>query len=848
MSMNGQKKNWHRLAVDESLRQLGSGPRGLSAKEAARRLRKNGRNPLFDFSKKRDTVLRRLFTDPALLLFAFVAALSLCFSAFSVALTALVVFGLWLSFTVWKLLRMERCADALERCGIPTVRVLRNGKPLTVSAANVVVGDVVLLSVGDVAPADCRLVTAADLKVLFPYGNGKERNGATVQPKRAETVYPYQSEIDHPNCENLIYAGSEVLCGTAKAVVVAVGTETFCGTLGFPLRSNALEKDSEQINRLTPYFRLWGFASLILCFPVGIIALLIAPPSQSGMRVFLPVCAWVLTSSAILPYCYLRLILHHGISGLLQKDTDQNGALIKSTKAVDRLPRMTDLFLLGRCATSDGKVHFQSAFTGEGTVLPTQEPAVSELQGLCEAFCLLERGLSRLPQHLIDVGSSAEPYLAELILTSGYDREALEVRTVKTELFRGRSERILDVETTEGQFRLRFYSTQPALFGCGFYQKKDGLLGTFDGAKRSAYRDFCSEMTKSGCAVTTVVKEYRGTVSLVGCLATQEAFFADLAPTVASLEKDRVAVRLFLESEEPSDLAYAATCMPREGIARASELSELSDAPANCRVFLGYSPKQIREYLIRLKKQGRVIGAVSCDFGDRSVLSAASVSIGCDFISSDDGSDSRCVPLLQRDSDVLISRASRRGGGICAVKSAVLTVKQCCGAVASFFQRFFAVRVIQATVTVVSILTGMGSMPPYAILFGALFLDVLLLFGALDEAERSLSDGRLRISAERIWKQKRFWLLSAAVPAIFTLTLGIVYRLKLLPLEVCYAVALFGMMLLSTLAVTVGNRRLKITQRTVRGVLILWIPTLILLILSFAVPGVATLTELGWYR
>ncbi len=842
MSSMNEQKNWHRLTADETLRQLGSGIRGLSAKEAGRRLRKNGRNPLFDFPKKKSTLIRRLLTDPALLLFGFVSALAMCFSSLAVTVPGLVVFVFWLGYVFWQMSRIDRTREALEQCGIPTVRVLRNGKPLTVSAGNVVVGDVLLLKQGDVVPADCRLIAASELQVLFPYENER----TTVQQKNAETIYPYQSEVNAPNCENILYAGSEIANGTARAAVIAVGKDTFCGTLGFTLRPNALEKEPKHVAQLSPYFRLWSFAVLILFFPIGIIGLLISPSSQSGMRVFLPICAWVLTSSAVLPYCYLQMILHHGIRGLFQKETDQNGALIKSTKAVDRLSGVTDLFLMGRCATSDGKAHFHSAFTGEGVITPSHETTSTELYGLSEAFCLLETALKRFPQHLIDGESRKEPYLLELISASGYDREALAVRVLKTELYRGKIERILDVETTEGQFRLRFYTSPTSLFGCGSYQKTDGTLGVLDGEKRRAYQSFATQTCKTGCSVTTVVKEYRGTVCLIGCLATREAFLGDLAPTVSALERMGISPRLFLKTENASDLAYAMVCIPGAKIVKASETAELSDASGNPRIFLGYTAKQVKEYVLQLKKQGRVIGAVSCDVQDRSVMSVASVSIGCDICSSEDGSYSCCNPILQRDSDVLISRASQRGGGLSAVLQTVQAMRQCSVAFSRFFERFFTFRFMQAAFMIISILMGMGSIPAHVILLVSLPFDLFLLSRAYDGAECRQSNPRKSYDPLPFLKGKRLWLISVMAPALFTLFIGSFYHLGLFPLECCYFALFVGMALAETLILTLGKPRLKLNKRTVQGLLALWIPLLALILLSCLVPAVSNVTELGF--
>ena len=55
--------------------------------------------------------------------------------------------------------------EALDALSAPATRCLRDGEEVEVESATLVVGDVVLLSVGDIVPADCRVAESADMKV-----------------------------------------------------------------------------------------------------------------------------------------------------------------------------------------------------------------------------------------------------------------------------------------------------------------------------------------------------------------------------------------------------------------------------------------------------------------------------------------------------------------------------------------------------------------------------------------------------------------------------------------------------------------------------------------------------------
>lgn len=847
--MSERKTNWHRLTAEESLRQLGSHWEGLSGRDAATRLKKNGRNTLFDVPKKRDETLRRFFTDPSLLLFVSVAVLTLCFSEFMLALPALILFVIWYGFAVWQLLRMTRSRERLERCGIPTVTALRNRKILNVSAGNITVGDVLLLQRGDVVPADCRLLSSSEFRVRFFYGDRFEKGKrGVVQSKNAEIVYPYQTEVSAPNYENLLYAGSEVEAGKARAVVFATGGETFLGMQGGSIRCNSFEKEFQTVSKLYPYAKLWNFFALMLLLPVGIFGLLISPDSQSGMRVFLPICAWVATSAAVLPYCYLRFLFHHEIRRLYRRNAKENGALIQSTKAMDRIPDLTDLILLGKGAISDGRLHLHSVFSGEGTVLPENMEHSAVAQELCEAFCLLERAVGRLPNQVNTSVVRTEPYLSELVEGCQYDCEALALRVQKTELYRGKLERILDVETTEGAFRLRFYYTKASLFGCGEYLKNDGTAGVLDGTLRQAYRDFWERAITAGCSVVSVVKEQRGTVRLIGCLVKRQELLNRLSQTKEELEQFGVHTRLFLTDENAENLAYAATFASGAKIAEASQNANIGDVFDKAHVFLGYSPQQIATAVRELKKRGNVVGAVTCDVSYQGVMKCASVSIGCDAFTSD-GADSQCNPILQMRSDVLIPRASQKGGGLSAVKQAVTVLRQAVFCADRFFESYVALRLMQATVMVLSVLLGMGSLPAYTVLYTSFLTDVLLLIQTLDRStHQAVSDNESshkKYGSAAFLKDKKMWMNAILPPVVLMVLVAIFYHTALMTLGACYTALFFGMLLLGTLKLTVGRKGTKIDRKILSWLLALWIPALILSLASHFSSTVQSVTELG---
>ena len=89
--MNKRNVKWHRLSADAAVKQLHTNAScGLSRKEARSRFRADGANTLFDPSRATSTLIKRILTDPILLLTAAVCLLAVCFFEPALGITTLV--------------------------------------------------------------------------------------------------------------------------------------------------------------------------------------------------------------------------------------------------------------------------------------------------------------------------------------------------------------------------------------------------------------------------------------------------------------------------------------------------------------------------------------------------------------------------------------------------------------------------------------------------------------------------------------------------------------------------------------------------------------------------------------
>ena len=215
----------HSKNPEELVRSLGVNPeQGLTDQEAAMRLNQYGKNSLVEEREIRFLgILREEITEPMILLLIAIGVLYSILGSLTDALTIIVIIVILVLAEVWNEYRAKRSISALRQLAPPTALVLRNGQPVEVQTAFLVPGDVLLLKVGQRVPADARLLEAYGLEVDESSLTGESFPVA----KDASAVLPSETRIIDQI--NMVFTGTVVTRGRAKAVVIATGVSTELG-------------------------------------------------------------------------------------------------------------------------------------------------------------------------------------------------------------------------------------------------------------------------------------------------------------------------------------------------------------------------------------------------------------------------------------------------------------------------------------------------------------------------------------------------------------------------------------------------------------------------------------------
>jgi P-type Mg2+ transporter len=205
---------------------------GLSASDAAATLNTIGSNQI-DTVKRKSLLLGLIerFSNPLVLILLFAAAVSAFTGDVPSFVIIAVIVLMSLILDVAQEHQAQNAADNLRKQVSLSAKVLRDGQPVDIPAAEVVPGDVVLLAAGDLVPADARLIEARDL-----YVDEALLTGEAYPAEKEVTPAGSEAPRETPFPPNLVFMGSSVVSGTAKVLILTTGRKTQLGSIASTLR------------------------------------------------------------------------------------------------------------------------------------------------------------------------------------------------------------------------------------------------------------------------------------------------------------------------------------------------------------------------------------------------------------------------------------------------------------------------------------------------------------------------------------------------------------------------------------------------------------------------------------
>ncbi len=305
---------------------LHSSKNGLSDEEAAKRLKKYGLNTIKKAATESEW--RTFFKN-----FTSMMAILLWISGLIAIVSGTIELGIaiWLVniinglFSFWQEKAAKRATDALNNM-LPTyVEVIRSGKKKQVDSKNLVPGDVFVLQAGNSIPADARILSASSMQV-----DQSALNGESVPESKTTKYDPGEGEYAE---SNLVYSGTTVGAGNARAIAFATGMNTEFGRIASLTQKQ--EKTSSpltaELNRLTKQISIIAITIGVIFF-IAAIFFVKYPLAKAFIFALGMIVAFI--PEGLLPT--VTLSLAQGVKRMAKKH-----ALVKELNSVETLGETT---------------------------------------------------------------------------------------------------------------------------------------------------------------------------------------------------------------------------------------------------------------------------------------------------------------------------------------------------------------------------------------------------------------------------------------------------------------------------------------------------------------------------
>ncbi len=613
---------------------------GLTDQQASERLAKFGANRLQ--TKRRAgpwLLLFSQFKSPIILILIGAAILSLFLQDTTDALIilAIVVASGLLGF--WQEHSAANAVTKLRSIVEAKARVLRDGGEKVLPVEEVVPGDVILLSAGNIVPADCRLLETRDL-----FLSEATLTGETYPVEKTPGVLPAKTALAQRT--NATYMGTHVISGSGKAIAVHTGRVTEFGKVFDSLRLRPPQTEFERGIRHFGY--LLAQVTLLLVIAIFAFNVYFHKPVLDSFLFALALAVGL--TPQLLP-AIISINLSHGARRMAERKV-----IVKRLTAIENFGSMNVLCSDKTGTITEGVVHLHAALDPEGresskVMLYAYLNAANEtglVNPIDEAIreCQVPgaegwRKLDELPYDFLRKRLSIlfEKDGHHVIVTKGALRQILSVCT--------------RVERSDGSLA-EATSVLPEIerHWREFSDQGRRVLGI-------AYREFGSGQR--------IAREDENSMVFLGFVVLSDPPKAGVAETIHELGQLGVRLKI-ITGDNTLIAAHVAREVGLDNVRILSgyEMHEMSSQALMRRatevdIFAEVEPTQKEDIIRALKKAGHVVGYIGDGINDAPALHAADVSLSVEG-AADVAREAADFVLLEHDLEVLVDgvREGRR--------------------------------------------------------------------------------------------------------------------------------------------------------------------------------------------
>jgi Mg2+-importing ATPase len=618
------------LSPDEVLSRLGSGRDGLSSAEAAKRLARFGPNALGVHRVRAGAVLVRQIRNPILVLLLGAALVSAFTGGATNALIIAVIVALSVGLGFFNEYRAEKAMEALRAQIRQEAEVRRDGQSSPVPVTELVPGDVVLLRIGGIVPADLRLLRVDELEC-----DEGVLTGESMPVVKAEAAVSDRRPQDQPGCA---FMGTVVHQGAGLGVVVRTGSRTAFGEIAKGLSEKqtptAFEAGLARFSRF-----LFGVAAILTAF-IFVVNVALSRPLIDALLFSLAIAVGI--APEMMP-AIVTVSLSAGSRALVKKRV-----LVKRLVAIEDLGNIEILFTDKTGTLTDGVITFERALDTAGQT--SDRPLLLGL--VCNEAAVTDQGA--VGGNALDQALWAVPSVAS---TGGFAVEAATYQRLGVLPFDHERQlaSVLVKDPTGGALMITKGAPEVVLERC--LNVPDGAPAVLQGLFAEGAR-VVAVASRLGLDVDAITAADEQGLTLEGFITFADRPKADAGASIAQLQRLGVEVKIITGD---NGLVAAKVCsdigLDCAGVLSGADVEALDDdhlaaAILTTTVFARIGPDQKSRIIKVARRTGKDVAFLGDGVNDAVALHHADVGISVDS-GTDVAKQAADVVLLDKDLGVL---------------------------------------------------------------------------------------------------------------------------------------------------------------------------------------------------
>ena len=743
---------------------------GLTDDEVRKRRAMEGENRIY--ARARQPIghyLGHILTDYTSIIMLAMLLIAAIFDETENLIIMISIMVLYYIIIIASYLKSESILSNISSQSLPTAKVLRNGKLFIVRQKDLVRGDVIYISTGDIIPADCRLCESDGLEILEAGLTG------IMTATRKDARFVDFHTLPPTEQKNMVFATTIVTKGTGRAIVTGTGEDTLVRHLN---RNNTIETNEQAsiFEAINSFCRKWTICMTVGVFLLTIIDVLLGYTENGIFGSFMLGISAAVASMSEFYTAFAYISLACGIYAAVNRRREINrGALIKGTAQIEKIKDLDCLIVPKDAAFCVSDVELNAVYANDDVFTPDSY-GYKNNAGRVLRYALLSTGI----------------YGSDLLQKKNRDRD---------NVYTGEEEVIIRAAEKSGEYNVSLEQKYPLLqhlssgvdskfdtslvaYGNGYvvamrgeYAKvlplcssycENGRIYEMTTEKMSELLSMCEKLSRESNQVLAVVSKdtiynnlrrlsaCQTEMTLEGLLIIKESIIPEVAKNILRCRNANIQVIMLADTDSENNIGTAESLGiigSRDEMMTGAGLNELDEGVFRAdldkyKLYTGLSLQQKRNLVRYLRESGKKVGYLCSELDEIILMRESDIGFSHRLTISDKALTSveltgKSIPINARNSsqtkgagcealkfvaDVIVSDPNEDGtGGFNAIVQSLLCSKAIYANMRRMIRYMLTSQIAKLLIVFVSVFSPLTVCTPPQILFCGLIIDFLSL-------------------------------------------------------------------------------------------------------------------------